>query len=506
MTSLPEPVRDPSAERRTTLLLLAFALAVRLAVFPFVTNVWGDSVARTWLAFDWAAHPHVPTSFRDGVLQFGPLHIVLVGIAGLVAPEATAGGRIVSLIVGVASIVPLMALARRWFGERAAVVAALVVALWGMHVQCSTTAASEALCLFLVLSAIERIEAGVATGKPGAFALAGLATTLACATRYNLWLWAPCFALRVLFGTRRLAPTLVFSALAASFPLLWMAGNWRATGDPLFPLHDIDAFHRAWFASEKGFWGAGRQLGIELGFWPGLALISLSPLVGLAGFDGAFGAVRQRHRSTWVVALAGGTLAYYTVRAVLLSSFVPLARFAVDELALLCLFVEPGAAAIAQRFRIAAPKLLRVVIASHALWSVALGAFTVFSSNWLAESFLPISPCSRNLRRLEPAIAELRRLTASGDGLLVIDADPDGYDDLPLAYESGLPRSRIACFRDPKFEESLKHGTPRWLLRFEGGTLPVGEKADGGVEFRGIRFVAAGNRDGAIRTYAATGN
>src|SRR5262245_18990494 len=134
--------------RRTTLLLLAFALAMRLAVFPFATNVWGDAIARTWLAFDWAAHPHVPTSYHDGVLQFGPLHIVLVGLVGIVWPEATPGGRIVSLLFGVASIVPLMAVARRLFGERAAVVAALVLSLWGLHIQCSTTAASEALCLF----------------------------------------------------------------------------------------------------------------------------------------------------------------------------------------------------------------------------------------------------------------------------------------------------------------------------------------------------------------------
>ncbi len=495
--------------------MVGFALVLRLAVLPFVTNVWGDSIARTWLAFDWAAHPHVPTSFHDGVLQFGPLHIVLVGLCGLVWPEATLAGRLVSLVVGVASIVPLMSLARRYFGERAAVVAALVLSLWGLHVQCSTTAASEALCLFLVLTAIERIEAGLATPRIeagtsartiGAFALAGLATTLACATRYNLWLWAPCFVLRVALGTRRLKPTLVFTAVAASFPLLWMAGNWRATGDPLYPLHDIEAFHRAWYASEKRFWGAGRQLWISLGFWPGLALLSLSPLVGVAGFAGALGAVRRRHRSTWVVALAAGTLAYYTVRTVLSASFVPLARFAVDELALLCLFVEPGSVALARFGRIAAPKLLRVVVASHALWVVALGAFTVFSSNYLAESFLPISPCSRNLRRLEPAIDELRRLTARGDGLLVVDADPDGFDDLPLAYESGLRRSRVACIRDPKFEQSLTHGSPRWLVRFDRGTLPVQEQADGSVRFRGASFVATGKSDGAIRTYALAGN
>jgi hypothetical protein len=504
-TNSPELRIEPNPGKRATLPLLGLALVLRLAVFPFAKNIWGDAVARTWLAFDWAAHPHVPTAFTDGVLQFGPLHIVLMGLLGTVWPEAPDCGRALSLVVGVASIVPLMALARRFFGERAAVVAALVFSLWGLHVQCSTTSASEALCLFLVLSALERIEAGVASGRSGPLVAAGLATTLACATRYNLWLWAPCFVLRVALGTRRMKPTLVFAAVAASFPLLWMVGNGCATGDPLYPLHDIEAFHRAWYVSEATSWTAAKMQWLTLFFWPGLALLSLSPLAAIAGGVGAVAAVARRHPSWWIVALAAGTLAYYTARALLFASFVPLARFAVDELALLCLFVEPGAVALARVGRIGATTGLRVVVASAALWVVGLGAFTTFTSVGLAESFLPISPCSRNLRRLEPVIDELQRLTASGPGLLVVDSDPTGYDDLTLVYESGLPRARVASFRAPTFEATLATGRPRWIVRFDRGPLPVEELPEGALAFRGVRFAAAGARHGAIRTYVVEG-
>jgi hypothetical protein len=500
-TNSPDVRIQSNSGKRATLLLPGLALVLRLAVFPFAKNIWGDAVARTWLAFDWAAHPHVPTAFTDGVMQFGPLHIVLMGLLGTVWPEAPVCGRALSLVVGVASVVPLMALARRYFGERAAIVAAGVFSLWGLHVQCSTTSASEALCLFLVLAAIERIEAGLASGRVGAFALAGLATTFACATRYNLWLWAPCFALRVAFGTRRMKPTLVFAAVAASFPLLWMVGNWRATGDPLYPLHDIEAFHRAWYVSEATSWTAAKMQWLTLFFWPGLALLSLSPLAALAGGVGAAVAIRRRHPSWWIVALAAGTLAYYTVRALAFSSFVPLARFAVDELALLCLFVEPGAVALARVGRIGATSGLRVVVASAALWVVGLGAFTTFTSVGLAESFLPISPCSRNLRRLEPVIEELQRLTASGPGLLVVDSDPTGYDDLTLVYESGLPRSRVASFRAPTYEATLATGRPTWIVRFDRGPLPVRSEVGDALEFGERRFVASGKRSGAIQIY-----
>jgi hypothetical protein len=491
---------EPSA-RRTTLLLLGGALALRAALFPFEKNVGGDAIARTWLAFDWAAHPHLPVAFTDGVRQFGPLHIVLMGWLATIWRDAPAAGRALSLVVGVASIVPLMALARRFFSERAAVVAACVFSVWGLHVQCSTTAASEALCCFLVLSALALLESGAATRRLLPLALAGIAATLACATRYDVWLWAPFFVVRVALATRSVRLTLLFATIAAAFPVLWMVGNARATGDPLYPIHDIEAFHRAWHVTETAYWGAARMRGLTLVFWPALAALSLSPLVALTGTIGAALAVRRRHPSWWLVALPVGTLAFYTGRALFAASFVPLARFAVNDLALLCLFVEPGAAWLAPRLKVAPARACAAVVASAALWMAALGAYTTLSPQRFADSLVPISPCSRHLHRLEAAIDAVQRTTRGGSGILVVDSDPDGYDELALAFESGLPHAQIASFRDASFEASLARGPARWLVRFDGGPLPLKDLPDGRIEFRGQRFVAAAEKSGAIRIY-----
>src|SRR5215211_4640794 len=136
------------AEPRTGVilaLLIAAALIPRLVVFPINENFHGDSVARTELAERWAANPHWIRSFNDGAYQFGPLHLYTIGAALWVWPDRADAGRAASFLFGVLSVVPLYFLARRLFGWKAGLAAGLAFAAWGMHVQMSTTASSEAL-------------------------------------------------------------------------------------------------------------------------------------------------------------------------------------------------------------------------------------------------------------------------------------------------------------------------------------------------------------------------
>jgi hypothetical protein len=470
--------------------MVGFALVVRAAALPFAENVLGDAVARTWLALDWADEPNLPISFAHGVKQYGPLHVVLLGMATWVVPSPQLAGGVLSLLFGAASIVPLMALARRLFDERAAVVAASVFALWGLHVQSSTTAASEALCLFLVLTAIACMHAGADERRIGPLIVAALATTLACATRYDLWIWAPLFCGWVLWRTRDVKVALLFAAIVASFPLLWMAGNFHDLGDALFPLRDIDRFHRDWYQDELAFWGAAKLRLMALFFWPGAAVMSLSPLAAAAGVAGALLVLRRPHPARWLVVLALATIALYTARSLLFESFVPLARFTMKELALLCLFVEPGAAWLAQRLRLSAPGLRGGIVASAAVWLVLLQLGVEHGRPGLAQSLAPIAPISRNPRDIEPVLAELRRLAAEGD--------------YQLAFHGGFPRERVARRRFDDFEITLARGDPRWLVRFDGGPLAAIEAGDGSIDFRGRRFEPIGPVVGSIRLYAAT--
>ena len=142
---------------RTPLLALALivlvTLATRLLVFPINEHVYGDAVSRTELAEDWARSPHLITSFGDGAAQYGPLHLYLIGGA-LTWVDRNDAARVVSFFFGVLTVVPLLALTRHYFGPRSALMAGLAFAVWGIHVQASTTGGSEAVSLFLFWTAL----------------------------------------------------------------------------------------------------------------------------------------------------------------------------------------------------------------------------------------------------------------------------------------------------------------------------------------------------------------
>ena len=232
-------------------LLLAVALP-RVAVFFVNENLGGDAIARTWLAHRWLAAPHLITSFDGGAKQFGPLHIYLLAGAEFIWPSLLHAGRVVSLVAGVLTAWPLFFFTRRRFGENAATLAVLGLTGWGLHVQCSTTSASEALNLLWVMSAVAAFD--LAAENPRAGWWAALFLNLACATRYDSWLLVPLLVVAQGARTRRVWPSFAFGAAASVFAVSWLIGNFVARGDPLFPIKFIDQFHRDWWPSEAAIW------------------------------------------------------------------------------------------------------------------------------------------------------------------------------------------------------------------------------------------------------------
>src|SRR4029079_2364612 len=72
-------------------------------------------------------------------------------------PWAPRSSRYLSLLAGIAVLFPFLALARRLVGQPGAELATFILALSPLHVQASTTAASEALYLLLWVCALERL-------------------------------------------------------------------------------------------------------------------------------------------------------------------------------------------------------------------------------------------------------------------------------------------------------------------------------------------------------------
>jgi hypothetical protein len=462
---------------RTAVLLLGLSAAPRLLVFPFAENVAGDAVVRAWMGHAFLESPHLIGSSLQGCLQFGPLHFPLLALMEWFTGSLALAGRLLSLVVCMASVLPVFALARRAFSHSAAWWSALAFSVWPLHVQASTTAASEALSGFFVLVGVAVLARGLETSRRADVALAGLAFTLAAAVRYDVWVWIALLALLVWWraGWRR---AIVFGAVASSFPVAWLVGHLVDTGDLLYPLRVIDDYHRAWFVSEALIWGPAYRL-IVLGFWPLTALVTFTPVGTAAGAWAMARAWRTDER--WLVVLVVVPTLLLSLRGAVLSSFVPLSRFTMKELSLFSVFVGAGLSLLVERWRALAPIAVGLLVSWGPLVEAAARTPWGWANSFRAVSALSVNPddvrvVARFLR------AELRR-----DDVIAIDVDPQGFDDLQLAFESGLPKSQIARRRAPTFDAIAARG-PRFVVCFEGGVMqPAGAEVFRAGRLRVVR-------------------
>jgi 4-amino-4-deoxy-L-arabinose transferase-like glycosyltransferase len=466
-------------------ILLGTVLLPRLILFALNENLFGDAVSRTELAAEWAAHPHWIASFADGARQYGPLHLYLLGVALRLWPAQEHAGRLVGLIFGTLAVLPLYALTRRLFGWRAAVWAVLGLGAWGVHLQFSTTAASEALSLFLVLWALSLFAAGVDEKRFAPIIYSALVLNLACATRYDSWLLIPLLGVVLLFEDKDRVAAVTrasfFVLFCLPFPMIWMQGNEAALGHPFAPIRYIEEFHRSWVLSDLARWGPVLYRLQNLLFWPGTALLTLTPLVALFGIAGMVYAWRERPNQRWLLWVAWIPSAYFTFRAALLVNFQPLARFAASQVALLLPYVylgfsrlfgragawiQTGVAALAVGLAIAGP--------------IALGVFTFRADGKWQDWVRPISPITTNSEPVRRVAGFIKEEIGPRNAAIILDEDPN-YSDLQIAFFGGLPEERMARYRwrehhgDERdrnnFPERLRSADPEYLLRIDGGRL-----------------------------------
>ncbi|MDX2014865.1 MAG: glycosyltransferase family 39 protein [Myxococcaceae bacterium] len=446
--------------RRTVGLLVLLAAVPRLLVFPFAENVAGDAVVRAWMGHAFLEAPHLIGSSLQGCLQFGPLHFPLLALVEWLTGSLALAGRLLSLVVGVASVLPVFALAQRLFSERAAWWSALVFSVWSLHVQASTTAASEGLSGFFVLLGVATLARAFETGQRETLLGAGLVLTLAAAVRYDVWVWIALLSL-VVWWRLGFVKAFVFGAVAGSFPMAWLVGHLVDTGDALYPLRVIDDYHRAWFVSEAQLWGRAYRV-IVLGFWPLTAVTTFTPVGAVLGGWALLRAWRTPAR--WLVVLIVVPALFLSLRGALLGSFVPLSRFTMKELSLFALFVGAGCSALVERRRVLAPVLVVMLVT----WLPLLEAAARAPWRW-ANSFRAVSALSVNPDDVR-AVASWLRSELRADDVLAIDVDPTGFDDLQLAFESRLPKGKVARRRAPTFDAIAERG-PRFVVHFEGGVL-----------------------------------
>ena len=452
--------------------LIGLAAAARLLPLLFGREHYGDAPVRIELAERWAQAPHLWHGFREAY-QYGPLHLTLIGVLVRLLGDRVAAARLLSLACGLSCVWLLYRIAERERGREAALWAGFGLAISPLHVQASTTGASETVFLALFLGALLlalRDEAAWAALLLGA---AGL-------VRYDGWLYVPLFG--ALFLLRGRAPwrALGFCALAAAPALFWLWVNARWAGDALAPIHHIDREHARLAQGAIAAVGQFRWRLQGLVFWPVSVCVILTPLLGAFALFGAFRALRWRERGWELVAIAWIPGVYFTIRTAVLADFWPMARFAMVAAALSLVFARD---AIALVRRSAAALTAAVGLATP----IALTALCWNRTGWIAEWVRPVAPIGSLPQGIAEAAGWLHA-NVGPDDVVLLDHSA-WYLDIPLAFASGLPESQLirASWKD-QLEDRLRRQRPTLAVLLVPDDL--GDLRQPRFEFRGEPFCA----------------
>jgi 4-amino-4-deoxy-L-arabinose transferase-like glycosyltransferase len=174
----PEPKADHFSGISLSFLLAG--VVVRVVCFMFSTNIGGDALSRAEITSEWLQNP----SWRpDAFGAYLPLHFWLMAIPDYLLGDAELGGRLVSVVLGTASLYLFWLCARELFEERAADYSLIVFALYAVNVGYSTNSSSEAPYLFFLLGGLTCFFSFRRSEKYSHLVLSGLCMTLASAIR-----------------------------------------------------------------------------------------------------------------------------------------------------------------------------------------------------------------------------------------------------------------------------------------------------------------------------------
>jgi 4-amino-4-deoxy-L-arabinose transferase-like glycosyltransferase len=356
--------------------------------------------------------------------------------------------RYLSLLMGVAVFFPFLRLGRRLVGPRAAELAAFALAISPLHLQASTTAASEALYLFLWVASLERLVAGLdEPGRLGRFVAAGLLASLAAVTRYDAWLALPvtvAAAWLVPSGPRPVAKAAglaLFAACAALLPAVWLVWGALRTDDAFFFAHYITSDHAGLAAAATARFGAWLGRARQLGIWS-LSFVAAMTLPAAAGAALGLGR-RMTPAMRVVVAAALAPPALYLAKGLLFLSFEPLPRFALVPGALL---LPLGAAAVPEGRQRAAGLAMAATTLGFAA-AVLLAATAGRPRIWAgAESVGPLTRIDAEDRALADYLRAHRR---PGEPVML---EPLDFAEIAVAEEAGVPMTEsvsLTVTREP---------------------------------------------------------
>lgn len=435
------------SERWAIVVVVAVALAARLAALPFATSDGGDTAYRIWDGLAWLSDPRV---LHSGV--WGPLHFYLIGLSLFIVRDPVHTPVVMSVLFGVGSAALVYLFVRREFGKvRVALLAGLTYAIYPMAIRNSVSVRSETLCVFFIL--LTMLAVARARREDGTWRHAvggGVALTLASALRYEAWVLIP--LLTLLLWHRR-ALMLTFLACALIHPIFWMWGNWVDRGDPFFGT----SYAARWELQSMGRSHIPlRKLLSLAATYPLDMLRGMSPLLGLITAAGAVLALVGRRKSAVWLIPAFGLLGFWCL-GVARGAVVPKLNY--TEIGGTLLF--PFSALVYERVGVGRWTAARFSLVAVALPAVSLLLCCVpclerVGLGRFAGRFAGPSPIPRieNQDVALPFARTLRDSLRDEDAALL--SDFYGWGATPyVALLTGLPRKQILMAR----------GAPNLVLR-----------------------------------------
>jgi len=455
--------------------LFILGTAFRILSWFFSKNNGGDALERAALAAHWLQHP----TFRFIFGVYPPGHFWLIGALALLIPDVTVASRLLSLLLGIASLFFVWKLSRSLYGDAAGMLSLAVFALYGLHIGYSTTSSSEVPYLFFVLVALYFFFLSFQEGwrRLWYLGISGIALSIAGSIRFEAWIVFGALFLvfpmlwkweRVSSGRMRLAlaPLLLFGATGGAWPIVMMSYCWRVYRDPLYLLSSTHARMTQVLAA------SGNSLGYELALIPGVLLVALSPTAFAAAI---YGIARSRH-SPLQAAFAGVTLFFLAVQTleIFRGGTLAVARYSLTPGAMLAVISGDGLQRIGERILPGRVRLAHAVIVVMLLLNLGLILAISEAPNRASDKFAAISPLLTYPTRIRGVGEYLRGQMGPQDTLVIDDYNVESN---VIANAAGMPllageRTYLASSKnDIDVREYIAREHPRFLVYSDLGTL-----------------------------------
>jgi hypothetical protein len=314
------------SDRTAIAWLIVAAALTRLAVFVLTNNEPGDPDAR---AIDGAMVYASPSLIYSGIWL--PLHRYAIALFMIPLGDPVLAGKTLSLLTGVAAVLPFYRLTRLYFDQRTALLAGGMFVIFGNHVGLSAVVMSEAPFVLLALWGTWIFAREMQSQAPRlrGFVFSAFLLALGGGLRQESWQLAGILMLWMLADRRTWRFIVPFAAIAFSPFVYWTIGNMIDGQGPLFGLLGVAGAKQAELAYTT------RSPLENVVKWIWIFVQSPGPLISLLGAAGLLQAFLFR-RWRWPLAVVAiAMLAPYVLLSIVKPEWAPQHRYVVLAVTLL---------------------------------------------------------------------------------------------------------------------------------------------------------------------------